>query len=589
MFAHGVLSFTAITTLGVSAMAFSAISDEARIYPTRLPFEYRLPGGVTDYEVLYSLGPLFKPKRPEDEGLRAREYVMREVPLSSEGLVLESLAGRCGAEYKPWMLVRHRRTRRGIGISLAYPGNWRIAVLPDGDNTLLRVGALPESLVSFTHLPDGLPVPGALVTEFIGSWDSGAQPLVAYIRKHYLRDLGPDWPWVDFNTWFDCGERLDMDHLKKVARLAAELGCELFVIDTGWYGSGLNWHEALGEWHVNRERFPEGLEPFVKFVRELGMRFGIWFEIENTGKNARVVKEHPDWLLRDGDRLMTGRGCLDFGKPEVVRWACEQIERIIEAYNVDYLKMDFNTNLIEDSLHHADPTSPLSRHYQGLGQLWEHLHAKYPHVVIENCSSGSLRQELFTVALTDTNWVSDQVGNAEKLAINYGATYLFPPEINHHWTCYPEASDALDLEACFTVSMLGHMGISGPILEWTDEAKRQAKKSIALYKRLRPVIRRSVVYHLTSQVRYGEPNSVEAALYVDGDDGKALLFAFQGGAPELECTLQLQGLEPEATYEVVMPEGYGPDRETKGAELMRAFKVRFPHKGASAIVQFIRK
>jgi len=443
--------------------------------------------------------------------------------------------------------------------------------------------------VPFEHIK-GLPVPGALVAEFEGHWDNGAQQLVRKIRREFLRNLGEDWPWVDFNTWLNCDTKPEMECLKKHAKAAAELGCELFVLDTGWYGKGSNWHKALGDWHVNRERFPDGLEPLIELVHKLGMKFGIWFEIENTGKNAAVVKEHPDWLLRDRVRPMSGRGTLDFGKSEVVKWACEQIDRVVETYHPDCIKMDFNTNLIKDSKSYSTGSSPLSRHYRGLGLLWKHIRTKYPHIVVENCSSGSLRQDLFTTAHVDTEWLSDAVENKQSLAVNYGATYILPPEICHHWICYPQACEAMDVGAGFLASMMVHMGISGPILDWSEEQKRQARKSIALYKQLRPTLRKSIVYHLTPQPQYGDPHSFVAALYVDEQDGEALLFAFQGGVPELECRLNLRGLEPESRYRIrmLMPEGGMPEREASGAELVAGFAIKFPHKGASGLIRFTR-
>ena len=195
------------------------------------------------------------------------------------------------------------------------------------------------------------------------------------------------------------------------------------------------------------------------------------------------------------------------------------------------------------------------------------------------------QQDLFTAAHTDTHWVSDAVGGADNLAMNFGATYLFPPEICNHWTCFPKPSEALDLQAQFTVSMLGQFGLSGPITTWDDETRRQAADRIALYKELRPWLRRAEVHHLTEQVAHRAPRSIQAVQYVDVPANRSVVFAFQGGSSQTEVALALRGLRPGTTYRVTMPPGFGPDEVLRGDALARGLRVRFPRPGASAVIR----
>ena len=215
------------TTMDVTAQAVSA---------GPLPFEHTFPGSVTNYEVMYSLGPLNQSRRPDGKPRAGRrEFVLEQIVVPARGLTLEETAGRCGASYKPWIMVRHRKTHRGLVLWMAYPGNWRISLLPKGKDAVLRAATLPETLAPFEYIKN-VPVPGALFAEFQGSWDDGAQQMVQYVRRHFLRRLGDDWPWVDFNTWLSCGTKPDLKCLTQCARVAAQLGCDIFVLDTGWYG-----------------------------------------------------------------------------------------------------------------------------------------------------------------------------------------------------------------------------------------------------------------------------------------------------------------------------------------------------------------
>ena len=204
-----------------------------------LPFEKVLPGPVSDYEVLRT--------RNWDRGEYAQEFILEVFRLPADGLKMENKKGISTAFHKAWLIVRNVKTQRGWAVSLAYSGNWRMTITQQGTNSLLRVTTLPESLKPFKTI-NGLPIPGALITEFMGHWDNGAQLITRFIRSKLLRDLGGDWPWVQYNTWYDRAQELDEGRLIELARVAAELGCELFVIDAGWYGLHPDWSESLGDW-----------------------------------------------------------------------------------------------------------------------------------------------------------------------------------------------------------------------------------------------------------------------------------------------------------------------------------------------------
>ena len=110
-----------------------------------LPFEVQLPGSPNEYEIL-GMGGREAVIRNGRQMWRSwgREYLLREEGLPSGGIVLESTAGRNGIPYKPWLLIRHVETRTGVGVSIAYPGNWRISVAPasGGTGTMMPGGYL---------------------------------------------------------------------------------------------------------------------------------------------------------------------------------------------------------------------------------------------------------------------------------------------------------------------------------------------------------------------------------------------------------------------------------------------------------------
>ncbi len=560
--------------------------------PVELPFEKVLPGFITDYEMLTSSS--------DTKHMNGKEYLLRTTRLSSKGFHFTQMCGRSGGEVmKPWLMVRNVKTGKGIAISLAYCGNWSVAIVPRVlEAVVLRVDTWPASLPVFDTI-NGLPLPGALVAEFVGHWDNGAQPITRFIRRKLLRDLGQDWPPVQYNDWFANSGEFSEKSLLEAAKAAADVGCELFTVDAGWYGGNdpsLKWHEAVGDWTVNKEKLPGGLEPVVTEVRRLGMKFGLWVEIDRAGPNTPIGKARPDWFLHKPPLLK--RPTLDYGNPLVLAWVKSQIDRLMAAYKLDYLKMDYNANPYSARL--VVREDRLYRHYHGLTEFWKYIRDRYPQLVTENCSSGSLRQDVMAAALTDTHWVSDRIDPDACLAMNYGATYLFPPEMCSHWTVIWSRKDAqkgilkpgeapkskaLDLESQFTTNMMGHLGLSGRIQEWNEKTRKIAAERIALYKKIRPILRNADVYHLTAQSNPKSPSTVQAALYVDPQTRRAVLFAFQGGASRLETTLRLRGLCSEQKYRVLLPEALGGKQSFAGSDLIeKGLLLKFPHRGASVVI-----
>ena len=62
---------------------------------------------------------------------------------------------------------------------------------------------------------------------------------------------------VLYNSWeateFDVNEAGQ----KTLAEKAAKIGVERFVMDDGWFGARNNDHAGLGDWVVNRQKFPQ--------------------------------------------------------------------------------------------------------------------------------------------------------------------------------------------------------------------------------------------------------------------------------------------------------------------------------------------
>jgi hypothetical protein len=161
-------------------------------------------------------------------------------------------------------------------------------------------------------------------------------------------------------------------------------------------------------------------------------------------------------------------------------------------------------------------------------------------------------------------------------------TYLFPPEICNHWTCFPKVSQALNLESIFRATMMGELGLSGSILEWDQQTLAQAQKAIGQYKAFRPLLRQSEVYHLTPQVNVEHPRTFQAAQYFVPGSGESLLFAFRANDPADHFTVRLHRIDLSKRYSILNQD---ERREVTGEDLRHGLELNLPETGSSALIR----
>ncbi len=178
--------------------------------------------------------------------------------------------------------------------------------------------------------------------------------------------------------------------------IATELGCELFLVENAWHGKHVthgSWGIA-GDW-VPNAWLPNDLNVIRQYVRSKGMLFGLYLEIETIGFDSDLYEQHPNWvLMRDGCHA-TGwqrdkRGLLDLTKPEVAAWMENEIVRIIEKYDLicsGLMQMSVISSKEDNGLP-TDTSKALSALYQTLYEIWERIRKKFPHVILQQASSG---------------------------------------------------------------------------------------------------------------------------------------------------------------------------------------------------------
>ena len=527
-------------------------------------------------------------------------------PLGAGRRTLANLRGRSTSLYSPWFCLRNLTSGVRYAAELAYSGNWQMTFerLPGTGGTRLEDNPLQVSLGTSFDFEGALALPAGAsrdlpVTAFTattGDLDDAANQLHRFQRSYvFPRTPTNDPLLVQFNSWYPFPGEMTVVDMKSCADVAAELGAEVFVHDSGWYNKK-DWSSDLGDYEVNRLKYPNGLEELSKHVRSKGMKFGIWVEIENVGTGSEMFKAHPEWLLSyNGKPIIKGvRAMLDFAKPEVRAWAHATVDRLVKNYELEWMKIDYNIDIGNQ----FGPPAAADRsgavlldHIQGYYAWLDEVRRKHPRLVIENCSSGGLRFDLGIMGHTHTTWLSDVVAPLPSVQLAYGCTVAFSPEVCNHWMVGDGARGHVDQNAppgwwdfMLRVPMNGQYGISSRVFDWSPALRKRAAENVALYKRIRRVIAGGDAYHLTPPPANQEPTGWMGLQYVSGDRKRSVVMAYRLGRSRPDHTLHLRGLDPSAWYKVTI-DGV-PGRALSQQELAtKGLPVRLDAEWRAAVIE----
>lgn len=539
-------------------------------------------------------------------GRLVAENQMKRQWLTETPVYLESRAGKTGYRFAPYVALTSG-THTYL-CELDWSGNWQLHVERQVDGKVHLAGGLNPWGLRHHLLPgETLKLPAAILGCVPGDLNAATQ------RLHDLRRArrpNPDRPVpVHFNTWYPAVEFIPFERAKEYAHHAADLGCELLVVDAGWFRKeveveGDGWWRKTGDWIVDERMYPDGMEALSEVCRSLGIGFGIWFEPEAVGVNAWVRRNHPEWLHavggivpRDEDRAI-----LHLGVPEARKFIRERILAVLTRTNAIWMKWDFNTDLdqggwspgLPDELTAQDP---LIAHYRGVYQLQDEIRAAMPDLTLEMCAGGGSRVDGAIMQHAHVNWMSDQTQALVTLAIHFGSHLVQPAVERNAWLVEWPAHDALhrlqwtdergDLAFRTRVAMLGSFGVSAPVERWSEEDKALVREHIAWYKRLvQPLVQTGNHYLLTPPPPVSGEGDWAAAWYVAKDASKGVVLAFRLLSASGERTFALPGLDPDATYSVT-PFG-GTQEDRSGAELAAGLTVTVPEHYGSALVAIER-
>ena len=289
---------------------------------------------------------------------------------------------------------------------------------------------------------------------------------------------------------------------------AAQVGCEYYVVDAGWYTDG-DWWTDVGEWIPSPERFPGGIRQVMDHIRRRGMIPGIWLEIEVMGLDCPKLKDTDDsWFFtRHGRRVIDRqRYQLDFRCPAVREYATQVVQRMVEEYGVGYIKMDYNINAGIGTQRDCDsPGDGLLEHQRAYLEWLDQIFARYPYLIIENCSSGGMRMDYAMLARCSIQSTSDQSDYLKYAVIAANAPSAVTPEQAAIWS-YPMPQSTRE-QIIFNVvnACLLRVHQSGNMSALTPQNRELVKEGLAYYKSIRRHIPQAIPFWPLGLHRQGDP------------------------------------------------------------------------------------
>ena len=454
---------------------------------------------------------------------------------------------------------------------LLYSGTWRMDFERLSDGALQISGGI-RFWDSWLNLTPG----ESFVTPKIcfGYTQNGtsevSQTFASYTRE--VLQQGSQQRPVIYNSWYATGFGVNEEQQLAIAKVAKEIGVEMFVIDDGWFKGRVNDRGGLGDWTVDKNKFPNGLKPLIKKINDMGMDFGIWVEPEMVNPNSDLYRTHPDWIFYFPNRPKTlGRSqfMLNLAREDVCQYLCKSLSTLLREHNIKYLKWDMNRHLTEPGW----PSAPTKkqrevriRYTENLYRLVDELKKEFPHVLFETCSSGGGRVDLGMLSRMDVAWASDNIDPLDRIYIQYGYLSAFPANSMVSWTGGENWHNMnYSLNFRFDVAMSGVLGIGNNITSWKSDEIAIAKEKIALYKEIRPLVHNGILYRLSSPFE-----STHSILeYVSPKGEEAVVFCYNVSEQidvSTRCLvekkrLRFKGLNPDSFYQV-------DDRKYSGSYLM---------------------
>ena len=444
-------------------------------------------------------------------GRHAMERNVQRVPVVHGTQKIGSVRGTSSHQYNPMMILAEKETTEDKGncyaMSFVYSGCFQGEVLKDQLNqTRMMLGLQEEAFRYPLETGEMFQAPEVILSYSSEGMNRLSQNLHHCIRQHicrgkYKEEIRP----ILINSWEAAYFDFTGDTIYELAKAAKEVNIDMLVMDDGWFGKRDDDNSGLGDWFVNEKKLGGTLGNLIKRINDLGVKFGIWIEPEMVSEDSDLYRKHPDWALTvPGRNPVRSRNqlVLDFSRKEVVDEIYDQICKVLDQGNIEYVKWDMNRSLMDVySSVTRDQGRVLHDYVLGLYDFLERLVQRYPNLLIEGCSGGGGRFDAGMMYYTPQIWCSDNTDAIDRLRIQYGTSFGYPVSVvGSHVTAVPnhQTGRKTPLHTRGVVAMSGTFGYELNLMKLSEEEKQEIREQIAEYKSYAPIIQNGLYYRLSN-------------------------------------------------------------------------------------------
>ena len=444
-------------------------------------------------------------------GRHAMERNVQRVPVVHGTQKIGSVRGTSSHQYNPMMILAEKEMTEDKGncyaMSFVYSGCFQGEVLKDQLNqTRMMLGLQEEAFRYPLETGEMFQAPEVILSYSSEGMNRLSQNLHHCIRQHicrgkYKEEIRP----ILINSWEAAYFDFTGDTIYELAKAAKEVNIDMLVMDDGWFGKRDDDNSGLGDWFVNEKKLGGTLGNLIKRINDLGVKFGIWIEPEMVSEDSDLYRKHPDWALTvPGRNPVRSRNqlVLDFSRKEVVDEIYDQICKVLDQGNIEYVKWDMNRSLMDVySATTKDQGRVLHDYVLGLYDFLERLVQRYPNLLIEGCSGGGGRFDAGMMYYTPQIWCSDNTDAIDRLRIQYGTSFGYPVSVvGSHVSAVPnhQTGRKTPLHTRGVVAMSGTFGYELNLMKLSEEEKQEIREQIAEYKSYAPIIQNGLYYRLSN-------------------------------------------------------------------------------------------
>ena len=495
---------------------------------------------------------------------REREFCRSEIQQGAK-IDISNARGGSGHTLNPFIMVPEHNADEDkgnvYGFSLIYSGNHSSMIECDQyGNIRVQQGINPFMFKWTLEKGESFVTPQCVMCYSENGIGGLSRELNDVYRTNLCRSK-----WADkdrpilINNWEATYFDFDEDKLLSIAKRAKEAGVELFVLDDGWFGTRNDDFSGLGDWTVNYDKLPSGIDGLAKKINDIGLKFGLWFEPEMVNPDSDLYRAHPDWAISVPNRISSlsrNQLILDLSRDDVCDYIITAVSDVLKSANIEYVKWDMNrpmTDMPYEGYNH--------KYTLGFYKIMDAITGAFPNILFEGCSGGGGRFDAGVLAYMPQIWTSDNSDAAARLKIQYATSMGYPVSaISAHVTAVPNHQNGriTSLKMRADTAYAGVFGYELDITKMSDTELAEIKKQVETDKKLRTLMRTGDFYRILSPY---ETNYCSWEM-VSKDKKEVFFYSAKifSVANSHDIRIKLKGLDAEAKYmDTVTGEVYGGD------------------------------